>query len=128
MFEISVQAQFAAAHALVIGGVREPVHGHNWLVTVVCRGPAVDGDGLLCDFHVVEAALRTWTERHHNKNLNDQPPFDRINPSAENVARQIGELLVSQLGETLAPQAWIDRVTVTEAPGCAATYSLPRTG
>ena len=128
MYEISVQSQFAAAHAIVMRGVREPLHGHNWHVTVVAKGPELDADGLLCDFHLIEGRLRTWSEQYNNKNLNDTPPFDRINPSAENVARQIGEILVSELRESLAPRAWIDRVTVTEAPGCAATYALPRSG
>ncbi len=125
MFEISVQAVFAAAHALTIAGAREPIHGHNWHVTVVVSGETLDGDGLLCDFHTVEQVLRDHTEQYNNKNLNEIPPFDRINPSAENVARGIGEILVSELGESLAPHARIDRVTVTEAPGCAATYRFP---
>jgi 6-pyruvoyl-tetrahydropterin synthase len=126
MFELSVQTQFAAAHAITIAGAREPIHGHNWHVTVVVSGPTLDSDGLLCDFHTVESALRTICEQYHNRNLNDTKPFTTINPTAENVAVQIGEILVSELGEALAPHARIDRVTVTEAPGCAATYCLPK--
>lgn len=131
MFEISVQTEFAAAHALSIGGVREMVHGHNWHVTVTLAGPTVDGDGLLCDFHTVEATLRELTARFHNRNLNELSPFDgSVNPSAENVARYLAEELSASLDADLAPHAAISSVRVTEAPGCAATYRLraPRDG
>ena len=45
MFEVSVEAMFCAAHALTIGGDREPVHGHNWHVSATVAGPALDQDG-----------------------------------------------------------------------------------
>ncbi len=126
VFEISVQTEFAAAHALSIGGVRETVHGHNWHVTVTLTGDTVDSDGLLCDFHTVEASLRELTERFHNRNLNDVAPFSgTVNPTAENVARYLAEELSASLDADLAPNAAIASVRVTEAPGCAATYRLP---
>lgn len=127
MFEIAVQAEFAAAHALSIGGVREPVHGHNWHVTVTLAGPNLDDDGLLCDFHTVEASLRDLTAKFHNRNLNDIPPFSgEVNPSAENVARYLAEELSAGLDPDLSPHATIHSVRVTEAPGCAATYRIPQ--
>lgn len=121
MFEISVETQFAAAHALSIAGTREPVHGHNWHVTVTVAGRTLDSDGLLCDFHTVESALRELVGRFHNQDLNGVPPFrDGLNPTAENVARVIAEELGA--GLDLSPHAAITSVRVTEAPGCAATY------
>ena len=127
MFEIQVEAEFAAAHALAIAGVREPVHGHNWHIVVTLAGETLDADGLLCDFHTVEESLREIVLRYHNRNLNDTPPFDRVNPSAELVARHIAEALEARLGTALAPAAWIESVSTTEAPGCRATYR-PRRG
>ena len=127
MFEISVQTEFAAAHALSIAGVREPVHGHNWHVTVTLTGATLDEDGLLCDFHTVESTLKELTGKFHNRNLNEIPPFDvAVNPSAENVARYLAEELSANLEPDLAPHAAIASVRVTEAPGCAATYRLPQ--
>lgn len=125
MFEITVQAEFAAAHALVIAGVREPIHGHNWHVTVTVAGEKLDADGLLCDFHTVEDVLKQTIAPFHNANMNDTAPFDRLNPSAENVARHIAEALSAALNEALSPHAAIASVRVTEAPGCAATYRIP---
>jgi len=125
MYEITVQAEFAAAHALVIAGVREPIHGHNWHVTVTVAGEKLDTDGLLCDFHTVEDVLREIVGPFHNRNLNDCPPFDKLNPSAELVARHVAEELAGRLNESLSPYASIASVRVTEAPGCAATYRFP---
>lgn len=121
MYEIAVHAEFCAAHALLIRGEREPVHGHNWHVTAVLGGPALDGDGLLCDFHAVQRILGEIIAPMHNHDLNGLPAFATVNPSAECVARHIADELAARLaGE--APQARVLRVSVTEAPGCLATY------
>ncbi len=127
MFEITVQADFAAAHALAIAGRREPLHGHNWHVKVTLAGQTLDADGLLCDFHTVEHSLREVVARFNNRNLNEIDPFDRVNPSAEHVAHHIAEVMNERLGAVLAPVAWIASVSVTEAPGCLATYRPPST-
>ena len=120
MFEIRIERDFCAAHALVIGGTREPVHGHNWHVTVVAAGLTLDGDGLLCDFHELERRLDAVLEPFRNADLNATPPFDRINPSAERIAQHVGETLAGEL----VPGVRISRVSVTEAPRCTATYRM----
>lgn len=118
MFTLSIEAEFCAAHAIVMRGVREPVHGHNWKVTAVVAGDRLDADGLLCDFHAVQAVLAAAIAPFHNGNLNDTPPFDRVNPTAEHVARHIA----GALGKGLSLGVAVRSVRVTEAPGCAATY------
>ena len=126
MFEITVTTEFAAAHAILMGGQREPLHGHNWHVTVTLSGPALDSEGLLCDFHLVESSLRDLTSRFHNRNLNDLPPFHTsLNPSAENVALHIADELSRALNGRLPRGVHISSVRVTEAPGCAAIYRPP---
>ena len=122
MFELSVESGFSAAHALVIQGERETLHGHDWRVTATVAGPTLDRDGLLCDFHAIEAALAGVTGRLHNQNLNEIEPFDRLNPSAEHVARHIFDELSRGLVGVLPAGARIASVRVTEAPGCAAIY------
>lgn len=122
MFELSVTAEFCAAHAIVIAGAREALHGHNFKVTAVIAGPDLDREGLLCDFHVVERELGGIIGRYSNKTLNDAKPFDKMNPSAENLARVIAEELSLRLGSALAGRASVRSVSVTEAPGCIATY------
>jgi 6-pyruvoyltetrahydropterin/6-carboxytetrahydropterin synthase len=128
MYEIEVQAEFAAAHAIVILGQREPIHGHNWHITATLAGESLDGEELLCDFHEVERVLHQIIDPWHNRNLNECAPFaggqhDRpINPSAEAVARVVAERLSAGLGTATKARARVSSVRVTEAPGCAATY------
>jgi 6-pyruvoyltetrahydropterin/6-carboxytetrahydropterin synthase len=125
MFELTVEAEFCAAHALIIAGTREAMHGHNWRVTATIGGESLDPDGLLCDFHTVEEVLHDITGALNNRNLHDVPPFTTVNPTAENVAKHIGDELHRRLGDGLAPHARVRSVRVTEAPGCAATYFRP---
>lgn len=121
MFEINVDAEFCAAHALLIQGVRETVHGHNWRVTVTVAGSKLDDDLLLIDFHVVEVELGKILDPFRNADLNKTPPFDGINPSAEAVARHIGDTLNGRLpGGPDRPR--VVGVRVTEAPGCSVVY------
>lgn len=126
MYEITVEADFSAAHAIIIAGTREPIHGHNWHVVVTIAGDALDPDGLLCDFHTVESVLNSLIDPFRNRNLNDTPPFDRTNPSAELVAKHLGDTLAESLNPSLAPAAWVASVRVTEAVRCRATYHLRR--
>ncbi|MBX3358721.1 MAG: GNAT family N-acetyltransferase [Phycisphaeraceae bacterium] len=131
MFELSIETAFAAAHALMIQGAREPIHGHNWHVTVVAEGDTLDGDGLLMDFHVLEGMLGEIVSPMRNNDLGRVPPFDSVNPSAELVARHIGDEMSRRLAGWLGrqsregaspPPVRIASVRITEAPGCAAVY------
>ncbi|MBN8596847.1 MAG: 6-carboxytetrahydropterin synthase [Planctomycetes bacterium] len=127
MYEITVQTEFCAAHALVIGGQREKLHGHNWKVKAVIAGGSLDPDGLLCDFHTCEEVLQDICQPFHNENLDDREPFiNGVNPSAEHVARYIATELASRLDEALKPHAHVSSVSVTEAPGCIATYRVEK--
>ena len=118
MFQLRFETVFSAAHAIVIAGVREPIHGHDWTVTAIIQAPTLDTDGLVCDVHAVEKTLHAITTRFHNRSLNDTPPFDTVNPTAEHVAMHIA----TELAKGLPRNTTVHSVTVTEAPGCAATY------
>jgi len=122
MFELSVQRVFSAAHALSLGGRRETLHGHDWRLTAVVVGGQLDAEGLLCDFHALELAVDRIIAPFHNANLNEVEPFTRLNPSAERVA----EYVADQLGRVLPTGVALARISVTEAPGCEATY-IPET-
>lgn len=118
MFELSVQRVFSAAHALLLGGKRETLHGHDWRLTVVVKGNRLDSDGLLCDFHALEAAVDAIIAPFHNANLNEVEPFTRTNPSAEQVVKYVAERLAAAVPAGVS----VARVSVTEAPGCEATW------
>ncbi len=118
MFLLSVQREFRASHAISVQGEREETHEHTWRVRVEVQGGELDGDELLCDFHVIQDRLDAVLAALDGCNLNQTPPFDRINPTAEAVARHIGEAVAAGLPEGVH----LSRASVTEAPGCEATY------
>jgi 6-pyruvoyltetrahydropterin/6-carboxytetrahydropterin synthase len=116
MFEIFVEHSFAAAHALRnYHGKCENVHGHNYRVQVGLEGPGLDENGLLYDFAELKQKLRATSEYLDHQFLNELQPFDRINPSAENIAKFIFDEM--QRGIETAPLAYV-RVWETDT-SCA---------
>jgi 6-pyruvoyltetrahydropterin/6-carboxytetrahydropterin synthase len=118
MYELEIRTRFSAAHAISMRGTREPVHGHDWEVTVTVSGDRLDSDGLLCDFHALERDLHAIVRPMDSRHLNETPPFDRINPTAEHVAKFIADALVPRMPTGVR----VTSVRVTEAPGCAARF------
>lgn len=123
-YQLEINHTFSAAHSISIAGSPEPLHGHDWHVTATLAGDTLDDDGLLVDFHTVHAVLSEICGRFHNDTLNDVPPFDEVNPTAENVSEHIAAELAGRL-EDIAQHAVVASVRVTESPGCAATYHAP---
>ncbi len=125
MFTIQVTHEFCAAHTISILGTQEPIHGHNFVTTATIAGQTLDDDGLLCDFHTVQAQLIDICQPFTNQNLNETPPFNTLNPTAELIAKHIADELADRLDASLSPHAQVHSVTITEAPNCKATYTRP---
>jgi 6-pyruvoyltetrahydropterin/6-carboxytetrahydropterin synthase len=122
MYEISVDESFAAAHNLRdYHGKCEDLHGHNYKVRVVLAGKELDSTGLLYDFVHLKRVIQDVIGSLDHKYLNELPPFDKLNPSAENIARHIYERTAKQLPQALNA-AGISSVTVWETDTSAATY------
>ena len=126
MYELSVQGEFWAAHALLIGGEREPIHGHNFRVRACVCGAELDADGFVCDFHLVQESLGGILADLSNCNLQEHAAFAARSPTAEHIARHIHDALAGRLRGRLGEGAWVSSVSVTEAPGCEATYRVER--
>lgn len=85
MFEIRVEADFAAAHFLKdYNGKCENLHGHNYKVFAHVRGCVLDEGGMLLDFSKLKVALKNCCKKIDHTNLNDFPVFEQ-NPSAERI-------------------------------------------
>jgi len=122
MFQVSVDETFSAGHALRgYKGKCENPHGHNYKVRVTLEGPELDSIGLLTDFTSVKRVLRGIIAVVDHKFLNDQAPFDAINPSAENIAKYFYDETAGQVRE-LGSGARISSITVWETDITAATY------
>jgi len=119
MYEVAIKAHFDAAHALRdYGGKCEKLHGHRYEVAVCVASPSLDERGLAYDFNLLKKTLRERIlARLDHVNLNETPPFDRLNPSAENIARYIYD----ELREAF-PEVQLKWVRVWESPDAWATY------
>jgi 6-pyruvoyltetrahydropterin/6-carboxytetrahydropterin synthase len=120
MYEISVEYGFAAGHALRnYKGKCEHVHGHNYKVQVTLAGDKLNAAGLLMDFVDLRAEIKGVVAKLDHRFLNDIPPFDQLNPTAENLAKYICD--------EIEPQArnqglQVRGVTVWETDTTSATY------
>lgn len=122
MYEVSVDESFAAAHNLrEYKGKCEDLHGHNYKVRVVLAGKELDSTGLLYDFVHLKQAIQSVIRKLDHKYLNEMPPFDRLNPSAENIARYIHDETAKHLPVN-ANGAALASVTVWETETSAAVY------
>lgn len=120
MFEISVDYSFAAGHALRgYKGKCENVHGHNYKVRVTVGGEQLNSIGLVMDFVDLRAAIKALAEPLDHRFMNDIPPFDKVNPSAENLAKYFYDGLEPT---TRAHGLQVQSVTVCETDTTSATF------
>ncbi|MBQ8776647.1 MAG: 6-carboxytetrahydropterin synthase QueD [Treponema sp.] len=97
MFEVRVEADFAAAHFLRdYNGKCENLHGHNYKVFAHVCGSELNEGGMLLDFTKLKGALRTVCKTLDHTNLNDFEVFDQ-NPSAERIAMYIYNGILEEL-------------------------------
>lgn len=99
MFEVRVEADFAAAHFLKdYNGKCENLHGHNYKVFAHVKGSQLNEGGMLMDFSRLKNALRTVCKQLDHSNLNDKECFLQ-NPSAERIAMYIYDGIIALLKE-----------------------------
>ena len=119
MFIISVERHFLASHQLVLpDGSKEPVHEHDWVVTVDVGSEKLNNMGVVMDFKTLQAMIDKIIAGFSNMALERIDYFQQNNPSAENVAKYIYEELRMGLAEDIK----LLNVRVVEEPGCSAAY------
>lgn len=122
MFVVSVQAHYDSAHFLRnYHGKCERMHGHRYNVELALASTELDEAGIAFDFVIVKKHLRDLAERLDHENLNELPPFDEIEPSAENQARYFYDEMKRRLPDTMADAVLY--VKVWETPTQFALYS-----
>lgn len=121
MYRITVRQHFDAAHYLRgYKGKCENVHGHRFEVTVSLESQQLNDIGIVYDFIELKRKLNDILDRFDHASLNDIPPFDKINPSSENIAATVFRELQSKLkGEPVTLTA----VDVWESPENSVRYT-----
>jgi 6-pyruvoyltetrahydropterin/6-carboxytetrahydropterin synthase len=111
--------EFAAAHAIRghTGGCQN-LHGHNYKVRVHVSARELDRLGMVIDFADLKTAVSEVAGRFDHQVINDIPPFDRINTTAERIAG----FLYREMAERMPERVTVERVEVWETPTSCAVY------
>ena len=109
MFYIQKRMEISASHQLALDYESKccKMHGHNWIITVFCKGEELNHNGMLVDFVEIKTRIK---EKLDHTFLNDILDF---NPTAENIAYWVCNQIDSCY-----------KVTVQESEGNIATYEL----
>ena len=123
---ITRKAEFSASHvcripelsdaenrAIFGDGANPNGHGHNYVVEVTVEGEPDEITGMVMDLKVLkdileEEVVRPMDHRFLNYEV---PPFDRVIPTAENVAREIWRRLKPRVK---SPTAQLARIRLFE--------------
>ncbi len=121
-FTLSVSCRLAASHVLPQCPPCDRLHGHTWTVRAYWRFDALDAHGMGANFRDLRRVLH---ERVHEPfdhvHLNDVPPFDRLPPTAENLAQEVWQRLCDAVDTGGRGGLW--RVEVWEGPESCVAYS-----
>jgi 6-pyruvoyltetrahydropterin/6-carboxytetrahydropterin synthase len=119
MYIIAVEKSFDAAHYLRgYGGKCEKLHGHRFKVVVRLNCRELNEVGLAYDFTELKRQVMEITGKYDHQCLNDIGPFDRVNPSSENIASAIYNSLAPEFTGDIV----LDSVEVWESPESSALY------
>ncbi|MFQ5715976.1 MAG: 6-pyruvoyl tetrahydropterin synthase family protein [Nitrospinales bacterium] len=120
MYEVTVKTTFSAAHQLRgYDGKYENLHGHNWIAIATVQASELDSMGVGIDFVALKKRVGEILSQVDYKNINEVPPFDTMNPSAENIARWVFKKLAEEVGSDTVQ---VKRVEIKEFEDCGAAY------
>ena len=110
---ITRKAEFSASHVCSspalspaenegLYGKESRLHGHNYVLEVTVRGEVDPVHGMVLDLKALKDIIRrevldVYDHRFLNREV---PPFDRVVPTAENIARDVWKRLASLIADT----------------------------
>ncbi len=123
VFEISKDFVFSAAHQIRLhGGKCERLHGHNWRVRVHARATQLNRIGMVIDFADLRELVAAVGQRFDHRNVNEVPPFDEVNTTAELLAQFFFAEASRLLAEREGGRVTVSKVEVWENEGSLAVY------
>ena len=121
IYTLKVVSDFAAAHTLRdYAGECSRLHGHNWKVEVEVIATALDQAGMGLDFKIIKDLTREALGRLDHHHLNEVEPFDKVNPTAENIAAYLYRRLAAGVN---GPRTRIGAITLWETERACVRYS-----
>jgi 6-pyruvoyltetrahydropterin/6-carboxytetrahydropterin synthase len=103
MYTLSVEKVISSAHQLRdYDGPCARIHGHNWKVKVDVQSEKIDESGIVIDFTELDKHLLEVIGPFDHQLINVVPPFDKINPTAENLVKFIYQELKIKLSQKVS--------------------------
>lgn len=124
MYTIFKDFTFAAAHSIRghMGGC-ENLHGHNYRVRVLLEAQRLDGLGMVLDFADLKAMMEEVLGPFDHRVINDIPPFDRVNTTAELLSEHVFRQMAARVDDD---RVRVRRVEVWENDTSCARFERPR--
>ena len=120
MYNVSIETHFSAAHMLRnYKGKCENLHGHNWKVEVTVSTETLDEAGMAIDFAELKQKTNSIIKQLDHQHLNGMEYFKNVNPSSENIAAYIFNLLNEKLEDK---NVRLTNVSVWESENSKASY------
>ena len=120
-YTLKILADFASANTLRdYPGDCSRMHGHNWKVEVEVTATALNEYEMGMDFKTIKTATRELAKTLDHRYLNDIPPFDVRNPTAENIAQYFYQHLRDTLNINTAR---VSAVTLWETERACVRYT-----
>ncbi len=122
-FTVFKDFDFSAAHA-IRGHTRgcQRLHGHNYRVRVYVAAGELDALGMVIDFADLKQIVSEVAGPFDHQVINEIPPFDRENTTAELLARHLHREVAHRVGERTGGRAAVRRVEVWETATSCAVY------
>jgi 6-pyruvoyltetrahydropterin/6-carboxytetrahydropterin synthase len=125
MFTVFKDYTFSAGHAIRghQGGCQN-LHGHNYRVRVHVSAARLDRLGMVIDFADLKQIVDQVVGRFDHAVINDLPPFDERNTTAELLAEYVHQ----EVARLLPEGRTVRRVEVWETETSCAIYEPPNAG
>ena len=120
MYEVSKEIMISATHRVrEHQGGCERIHGHNWKILVYVEAKELNNMGMVIDFKDLKnIMIKVIMPMDHN-DINTYPPFDKLNPTSENISKYIFDEMSKELDDD---RKHISKVEVYETDNSKAIY------
>jgi 6-pyruvoyltetrahydropterin/6-carboxytetrahydropterin synthase len=120
MYKLSTLLNFSSAHYLSnYEGDCARLHGHNWKVKVGVSADKLNKTGMALDFKDLNDIAWKVIGKFDHQVINEVKPFDKINPTAENLARYFYE----EIQKALPVNIKIEKIGLWETEKYLVEYS-----
>lgn len=98
-----------ANHAIYIDNNLGKIHSHTWEITLIVK----NFNENFMQFNDVENIINEILDKYQNKNINTLEPFDKINPTLENICKYFNDIFKNKL---LEKNIRLDTIEICESP------------